>query len=210
MFEIFLFINPIGLYCYDIESKVQETSDQLGIDSCYHFIPIANVGIVQDDMLRRRCLAQKLGNFSFYSLTTNRALEDYHAIKIAYGNKKARKFLFTLQQSLSVGTGKYSLDLPQEIMLKLGLNLERINALRNSDYVKDSIQQDRELAEQWHIAQTPTTIIFNENDENDSGVLLEGKISEEQLVNIFRPNHKEVATETSFQDLLSANHLRLI
>ncbi|MDN6779660.1 MAG: DsbA family protein, partial [Lactobacillus sp.] len=29
MFEIFLFINPIGIYCYDTEKQIRNTVDEL-------------------------------------------------------------------------------------------------------------------------------------------------------------------------------------
>jgi hypothetical protein len=59
MFEIFLFINPIGIYCYDTEKQIRNTVDELGIDVCYHYISIANVCLVNDDAIRRRKDSQK-------------------------------------------------------------------------------------------------------------------------------------------------------
>lgn len=209
MFEIFLFINPIGLYCYDIENKVKKVIDNLEIDDCCHFIPLANVNVIQDDMIRRRMMAQKLGSFSYCTVATNRALEEYHAIKIAYGNKKARRFLRELQQKLNEEVAFCPLELSEKVIQKLNLNVEKINQLRSSDYVKDSIIQDRNLAAQWNIKKTPTTVIFNENDASESGILLEGLINEDELANIFRPQ-PSIQPKNSFTELFSANHLRLI
>ena len=209
MFEIFLFINPTGLYCYNIESKVQKAINDLDIDVTYHFIPLANVGVAQDDIHRRRQVAQKLCQFSFYTLTTTRALEDYHAIKIAYGNKRARKFLLTLQKRLTPGINDCPISLPDKVVSQLGFNLGQIKSLRESNYVKESIDQDQKLADQWKVRKTPTTIIFNEDENSESGVLLEGVVTEEALRNIFAPMPK-VKPKRSFKNIFSANHLRLI
>lgn len=186
MFEIFLFINPIGFYCYNVEKQMRKIIDELGIETCCHYVPIANVEIIQDDVVRRRCAAQKMCDFSYYTLTTNKALKDYHAIKIAYGNKKARQFLFAMQEKLNRGTASCSINLTDQIIKELALDLTKINTLSESNYVKDSISEDQRLAEQWHIKKAPTTIIFDENNA-ESGVLLEGKINSDTLNDIFNP-----------------------
>lgn len=209
MFEIFLFINPIGFYCYDTENRVQKTLDELDLDASIHFVPIANVNVVQDDMIRRRCNAQKLCDLSFYTLTTNQALRIYHAIKIAYGNRKARQFLYDIQAKLNDGTDSCSNCLVKEMLAKQNLNEERILALQKSVYVQDSITEDQTLADQWHIKKAPTTIIFNENENADSGVLLEGKIDQDELLKVFKPEHY-TKTQNSFQNMFATNHLRLI
>lgn len=70
MFEIFLFINPIGIYCYDTEKQIRKTVDELGVDVCYHYIPIANVCLINDDAIRRRKDDQKLPDISNFSRAT--------------------------------------------------------------------------------------------------------------------------------------------
>ena len=77
MFEIFLFINPIGIYCYDTEKQIRKTVDELGVDVCYHYIPIANVCLINDDAIRRRKDDQKLPDISNFSRATYEALENY-------------------------------------------------------------------------------------------------------------------------------------
>lgn len=210
MFEIFLFINPIGFYCYDTENKIHETVNELDLNACLHFVPLANVNIIRDDMIRRRCNAQPLCDFSFYTLTTNQALRAYHAIKIAYGNRKARQFLFTIQEKLNHGTNYCNLDLLISVMQEMRLNLERIDTLQKSEYVQDSINEDLALAKQWNIKKAPTTIIFNENAASESGILLEGKIEQNELRRILVPNTCKDEDSSSFQNMFSTSHLRLI
>lgn len=207
MFEIFLFINPIGIYCFDIEKRIQDAIKELDIDDvCYHFVPITNVEIIQDDIIRRRRDNQKIYDISSYSLTASQALEDYHAIKIAYGNKKARDFVFNLQQQLSDGRIDFSVDILTKVMQEQNLNIKRIQSLRSSDFIQESIKQDQKLARQWKIQKTPTTIIFDENQTSDSGILLEGLANQDDLISLFIPGKK---VKHQKPDLFSC-HLRLV
>lgn len=206
MFEIFLFINPIGIYCYDIEKQIQDTISELGVEACYHFIPITSVNVIQDDIIRRRKDAQKVIDITRYTMATNRALQDYHAIKLAYGNKKARKFIFALQQKLSDDCSLYSVNMPIQVAQEIGLNPKNINAAKNGNYIDDSIKQDLKLAEQWNVISTPTTVIFNE-DEDGSGMLLEGTLDHNELIDLLDPIPEK---KSILPDIFAGKHLRLI
>lgn len=216
MFEIFLFINPIGLYCYNIENQIQETINQLGLEVSYHFVPIANVNIVQDDILRRQTSKQQVGNFTYYSLASNQALKDYHAIRIAYGNKKARSFLFEMQEKLNHNKQQiFSRSLRCQVMTDLQLDERKIKQLSQSDYLKESIKQDQELAHQWHIQKTPTTIIFNKDCPANCGILLDGLFEKSDLIQLLTSNTSNKVpapanNQCSFKNVISNNHLRLI
>lgn len=206
MFEIFLFINPIGIYCFDTERQIRKITDELGIDVCCHYIPIANVSLVKDDIIRRRKDAQKLPDISSFSAATYDALKDYHAIKLAYGNKKAREYLYKLQKSLSHDASAYKPELRKQITQDLKIKISAIDSLKQSDYLRISIEEDQKLANQWNIKATPTIVLFNENNERN-GVLRDGPVSQNDLFNLFLldcPQHY-------LSDYLpEQNHLRLI
>lgn len=205
MFEIFLFINPIGIYCYDTEKLIRNTVDELGIDVCYHYIPIANVCLVKDDIIRRRKDGQKLPDISSISTVTYEALCNYHAIKLSYGNKKARRYLYELQKYLSKDASVYSPELFQKIIDKLNIKASTINTIKQGDYLRASIEDDQKLANQWNIKSTPTIVLFDENDDQN-GVLLDGPVSQQGLVTLLMSG-----CEKDFSDFLSLqNHLRLI
>ena len=205
MFEIFLFINPIGIYCYDTEKLIRNTVDELGIDVCYHYIPIANVCLVKDDIIRRRKDGQKLPDISSISTVTYEALCNYHAIKLSYGNKKARRYLYELQKYLSKDASVYSPELFQKIIDKLNIKASTINTIKQGDYLRASIEDDQKLANQWNIKSTPTIVSFDENDDQN-GVLLDGPVSQQGLVTLLMPG-----CEKDFSDFLPMpNHLRLI
>ncbi len=80
-----------------------------------------------------------------------------------------------------------------------------IQAIKQTDYLRTSIEEDQKLANQWNIKATPTTVIFNEDNEQN-GVLLEGPINQQDLVNLMLPD-----CQKCFSDYLPAeHHLRLI
>lgn len=204
MFELFLFINPIGLYCYDVEQQLRKAEDELEITTSVHYLPILTTQTMSSDISRRRCASQMLSQPTAYSLIAENVLHDFHAIKMAYGNKKARRFLYTIQGILSDDALSYQDGLPRKIAESLGIDWASVELLRNSKYIEDSLADDIKLAEQWQIRENPSTVIFNEAND-DSGILLEGKFEYADLLDIFTQK-----SQFSWQDQYPVRRLRLI
>ena len=86
-----------------------------------------------------------------------RALQDYHAIKLAYGNKKARKYLYELQKSLSHDASVYSPELLKKITTDLNIKSSSLESIKQDDYIiRASIEEDQKLANQWNIKANTT------------------------------------------------------
>ncbi|MEB3364266.1 hypothetical protein SDC49_13000 [Lactobacillus sp. R2/2] len=60
MFEIFLFVNPVGIYCYNTETLIKDAIDELNINSSYHFVPVINAKVIKEDIIRRKKLVKEL------------------------------------------------------------------------------------------------------------------------------------------------------
>lgn len=211
MFEIFVFINPIGIHCYDIEKIIQETIAELDLDVSYHIIPSASHRIIKEDIHRRRCANNMLRSFSFYTRIANRALADYHAIKILYGNKKARKFLMKVQARLENDATENEADITNSIIQELNMKSDQIDSLRNSEYVKESIAHDNKIFNEWNINKTPTTVIFDNNDISRNGILIENTISKESLIKLLKASNStqfDISTENFEENQI--NHLRVL
>ena len=206
MFEIFLFVNPVGIYCYNTEVLIQDAIAELNINSSFNFVPIINSKVIKEDIIRRKKSGQRILDIPQYTIASFQALRNYHAIKFEYGNKKARAYLVALQQAISGDFNKYSEQLPRKIAQNLNLNYDRITDRRISPYVDNSIRQDKELAHQFNVCNIPTTIIFNESG-NYSGVMLEGILAHDKLIRLFK-NTGCIANED--KDYYPAKHLRLI
>lgn len=187
MFELFLFINPIGIYCFDVEQKVQRVAQQLQLDVRVHYVLLVDVSIMTDDICRRRCEAQKIAEPIRYTQIASQALHYFHAIKLAYGNKRAREFLLNLQTILKCDAGCYNDDLPKHIAEHLHLNWTTISDLLGSADIQESIIKDQQIARQWHVESAPTSVIFND-DNDEGGIMLEGRIPYEDLLDLMRPD----------------------
>lgn len=185
MFEIFLFVNPIGIYCYDTEVLIQDAIDELNINSSFNFVPIINAKVIKEDIIRRKKNGQRIIDIPQYTIASFQALRHYHAIKFEYGNKKARAFLVELQHAISGDFNKYSEQLPKKIAQNLNLDFDRITDRKITRYIDDSIRQDKELAHKFKVYNIPTTIIFNESG-NYSGVMLEGILAHDKLIKLLK------------------------
>ena len=119
--------------------------------------------------------------------------------------KRIRRYLYELQKRLSQDASAYKPELLQEIATELDIKNSPIETIKQSDYLHTSIEEDQKLANQWRIQATPTTIIFDENNDQN-GVLLEGPVNQTDLIHLFLPN-----SSNWFSNFLpQQNHLRLI
>ncbi|MDF7638548.1 DsbA family protein [Lactobacillus sp. ESL0791] len=185
MFEVFLFINPIGIYCYDTENLIKKTIDDLNVDVCFHYIPLVNSEVIKSDIIRRTKDGQNISNISKYTIAAYQSLKYYHAIKLNYGNKKARSFLFQLQKAINRNFAVYTPALPIKIAKELKLDSKSITSYQDTNYIFDSINEDKMLAKKYDIKHIPTTIIFNESDTYN-GILLEGRVAYNNLLQLFK------------------------
>lgn len=185
MFEIFFFVNPIGINCYENEQSIInaiKTSDKK-VD--YHIIPMANITTIRNDMRVRGLSASNLSLFNRISFSTFSAIKDYHSIKLLKGNKLARKFLLELQSSINDDNNTYSHHLTKEILEDLGISYKAFVKTRSNEYTHFSMLKDLQLAEKFNVETTPTTFIYNYDTKN-SDYVIEGKIEEADVQKILK------------------------
>ncbi|WEV71350.1 DsbA family protein [Lactobacillus sp. ESL0785] len=213
MFEIFLFVNPIGIYCYDTEVLIKQAINELNIDTSFHFIPITNTEVIKHDIIRRKKDGQKAIDIPQYTIAAFQTLRIYHAIKFEYGNKKARYYLIKLQQALNRDFNVYSEKLQQEIIKKLNLNFKRLKDPKISKYIDDSIERDKQLAKKSKVYNIPTTVIYNESG-NYNGIMLEGLVAHDKLIRLFKNDSRLIDEKkqptANVSSVSSGCHLRLI
>jgi predicted DsbA family dithiol-disulfide isomerase len=195
MYEIFLFINPIGTYCFDAEKEFKQTMQELGAKVSYHFVTLANLNSICQDMQHRKINCQQHQQYDYYSHAAFSALNYYHAVRLAYGNRKARQFLFQLQLAVNTQNQVFNQELVQELLVKNQLKPDKIRQVLTSPYLQESINQDSQLAKKWQIKQTPTAVVFNEQQLDNSGLLLEGKINQEDILEALAPKNYEQCHE---------------
>lgn len=181
MYEVFFFTNPIGINCFEMEQEILTAIDQTKKDVLYHFIPMANINTIRNDLIARGLSPNNIKLLNHYSQSTFHAIRDYHTLKLLKGNKVARQFLFTLQELINVKKIDYSDELVEKTVTDLGIKLKNFNQTRNSAYTKLSIDKDQKLIEDYRVTTTPTTMLYN-YDKDMSGVMIEGNITSDKII----------------------------
>ena len=196
MFEIFFFMNPLGINCYLNEKAIINgiTDSQKKVD--YHFIPMANMTTIRNDLLARNLPTCDLDLFNKFSRRTFNAIKDYHAVKLIKGNKTARKFIFDLQAAVNENDKHYSKDLVNEFLHKYKINSSSFEETRNSKYTLFSMNKDSQLAKKFDIQTTPTTLIYN-YDLVDGNYKIEGKVNSDDVDIILNEADEKTAAESS-------------
>jgi predicted DsbA family dithiol-disulfide isomerase len=180
MYEIFLFVNPLGIACFKNEQILREFFAERGLRVSLTFVPIVNSKTVTDDMQRKGLPS---GNFNCFRQTSEDAYEAlrlFHAIKLSAGNKKARRFIFDLQEKVNCRHLPYSTGMAAQVADDLGLDFSELSRLSHVSALQKSIAHDQEIAARYQVKKTPTAVIFNEATSG-AGILIEGLLSEDGL-----------------------------
>lgn len=180
MFEIFFFVNPIGINCYESESAIIDAIDDSQKKVDYHFIPMANITTIRNDIRAKRLPTCDLDLFNRISRHTFSAIKDYHALKLMKGNKLAREYLLQLQSAINDDNQTYNLKLIKEILSKLDVEYSAFEKTKKSKYTLFSMKKDLQLADQFKVKTTPTTFIYD-YDSIDTNYVIEGKVNQEEV-----------------------------
>lgn len=182
MFEIFFFVNPIGINCYQNEREISAAVSGYKQNISYHFIPITNMNTIRNDIKARHLASSNVRVFNTFSQSAYNATKDYHTLKLIDGNKKARQYIIKLQHAINDMGKTYSRELVNEILTSLDVSIKNFNKNRESNYIKLSMDKDLKLADDLNVVTTPTTIIFNyDDDRGDSGMMIEGCANREEI-----------------------------
>lgn len=146
----------------------------------YHFIPMANMTTIRNDIKARKLPTCDLDLFNRISRNTFNAIKDYHTVKLMKGNKLARKFLLQLQSEINDNNRQYSPQLINQILDSLNVNKESFDKTKQTKYTLFSMNKDLQLAKQFKVETTPTTFIYN-YDEIDNNYMIEGKVNEDEV-----------------------------
>lgn len=173
MIELFLFINPIGPICYDIEKEILNklnTSRKKIHLQILPFVNLFSVGVSMD------YLSMNKTDLVLRNEQTNQiyaASLDYKAAQLQ-GKKIARDFLLKLQQRIGIERQEYSDALVKELFSETNGDLEMFLEDRSSELVKKNFATDQRVAKDMGITITPSAVVYDFSSEEEYGVLLEG------------------------------------
>lgn len=172
MIEIYLFVNPLGGICLNVEKDILKLVETENKKIQFRFIPLVNMRTINHliklfeipshDIERRNQLFEDI-----YS-----AALDYKAAQLQ-GKKKGRHLLLGLQQAVAVDNIPYSSELAEKLVLEAGGDIDMFKADRQSDFVKESFQTDQQIAREMGIEKHPSAVVYNYTCDRDFGVLVE-------------------------------------
>lgn len=201
MFEIFFFVNPIGICCYESEQEIIDAIGDSHQKVDYHFIPLANMVSVRNDLKARQLPTCDIELFNKFSRAAFSAIKDYHAVKLLKGNKVAREFLLTLQSKINDEQLPYSAELVKELILNLGIDYQYFLNTKKTKYTLFSMNKDLQLAKKFKVVSTPTTFIYN-YDRPNANYMIEGKINQDEL--------QVILNEAEYDQNSNLNNLHLL
>lgn len=189
VFELYLFVNPIGLKCLNSEHEVLHFIESLEINEGFkvhfRFLTFHNFNTVTHYMKRLNMPTNDLQ-------LRNKIYQTIYDASLAYkaalmqGKKRGRKFLMLLQKELNVNMIDYSQELLVDVAKVANLDVEMFLEDKASSFVKSSYDADQRTAQEMNISNNPSLVIFD-NFNQQFGVLLEDVINYELIEKAF--NH---------------------
>ncbi|MCO6541807.1 MAG: DsbA family protein [Lactobacillus sp.] len=173
MWEIFIFVNPIGNRCLTTEKTIIQFAQQHKMSVHFKFIALNNVYAIDDYMQRN--------NLDLHNITLrNKVTEKIHQATLFYkaatfqGNKKGRNFLMSLQDAININHLTFNLDLVKSLAHQAHLDWETLVADKDSQLAFTQCQIDQQKAAQFKITAPPTTVIYDySNYLCEQGVIIQ-------------------------------------
>lgn len=180
IYELYLFVNPIGLKCYNIEQEVLRfIEDVEDVKIHFRFITFHNFNTVTQYMKRLNLPTNNLQLRNQMYQTIYDACLAYKAA-LMQGKKRGRKFLLLLQKELTSHPIEYSDELLTRVAEGARLDVDMFFEDKASGFVKSSYEADQQIGQEMNILQTPSLVIFDSLN-NHFGVLLEDNITYELI-----------------------------
>lgn len=178
MIEIYLFVNPLGNICLNVEKEILKFVETQNKKIQFRFIPFLNMKTI--DRLMKTSNINDIDVRNKLCENIYSAALDYKAAQLQ-GKKKGRHLLLSLQEAISVDNLPYSSELSEKFLLESGGDLEMFRSDRQSEFVKESFQTDQQIAREMGIAAHPSAVVYNYASERDFGVLVENCYSANEI-----------------------------
>lgn len=212
VFEIFLYINPIGERSLESEKVVLDLDQEIEQKMHVKFIPLLNLQIVKDFMRTHHMDQHDLALRNRIFNVMYQVILDYKSASFQ-GNKKSRKLLMLLQGRISEGE-KYSSELVHEALAEAGLNQEEFDSDRQSKFSRETVESDQQMAGEMGITSTPSTVVINyAADQNEKALLIKDIMSPELLKDILSGHYTTPRSFVEAHEEQRANilgHLRIL
>lgn len=212
MIEIYLFVNPLGDICLNVEKEILKFVENQNKKIQFRFIPFVNMKTI--DRLMKKSTTNNINIRNKLIEHIYSAALDYKAAQLQ-GKKKGRHLLLSLQKAVSVDNISYSAELSERFLMEAGGDLEMFRSDRQSEFVKESFQTDQQIAREMGIVTHPSAVVYNYASERDFGVLVENCHSADDIKELcdIQQNNLRVLSQKFVLDNYSTQidkHLHLL
>ena len=182
IFELFLFVNPLGTYCYRCENELLKFVSNSEFKVHYHFLTFHNLQTVNQYMKNQKLPVTDLDLRNDIYMKIYDAALSYKAA-LLQGKRLGHQFLIELQQQIHQQKREYNDDLLEEILNKIEIDKKMFYEDKSSSAVKKAYDRDLQIAQEMNVTHTPSLVIFD-NSNQPYGLLLASSITAETIAEI--------------------------
>lgn len=182
IFELFLFVNPLGTYCYRCENELLKFVRNSEFKVHYHFLTFHNLQTVNQYMKNQKLPVTDLDLRNDIYMKIYDAALSYKAA-LLQGKRLGHQFLIELQQQIHQQKREYNDDLLEEILNKIEIDKKMFYEDKSSSAEKKAYDRDLQIAQEMNVTHTPSLVIFD-NSNQPYGLLLASSITAETIAEI--------------------------
>lgn len=203
IFELFLFVNPLGHNCYLCEQEVLKLIDLVASNIDLHILPFHNQQLVENFMAQLDVPITNLQERNYIFQTVYRASLAYKAACMQ-GKRLGRYYLMRLQETIDGDISKYSSEFAIELAKDVGLDVEIFRQDMNSDFVKQLFLKDQKTAIDMSVETSPSIVIY-EYVSGEARLIDQSRITLETILDEF----DGIVCEGNYQQSYSTNQPKL-
>ena len=172
LFELYLFVNPLGQDCRRVERELSRAIKQMPAKTDVHILCFTSQPLIARYMMQLGYEPQDLRH-------RNEIFQKIYSATLAYraaglqGKRRGRQYLYEMQSRINSDLERLTDDFLANLACDIGLDLALFESDRRSQYVKELYYRDQKIALEMKVQDTPSLIIF-EQCSGDSGILLQG------------------------------------
>ena len=190
IFELYLFVNPLGSYCYRCENELLKFVRNSEFKVHYQFVTFHNLQTVNQYMKNQKLDETDLDlRNEIYTKIYDASLS--YKAALLQGKKLGRAFLMELQTQLHLLHKEYTPELLQEIIQTVGLDEKMFYEDKTSKLVHQEYERDQQIAQEMMVESNPSLVIFD-NLNQQFGVILHENISADMIEHVCENLHHAI------------------
>ena len=190
IFELYLFVNPLGSYCYRCENELLKFVRNSEFKVHYQFVTFHNLQTVDQYMKNQKLDETDLDlRNEIYTRIYDAALS--YKAALLQGKRPGRQFLFELQHQIHHHNRNYSKELLDEILDNIEIDKKMFYEDKASKLVHQEYEKDQQIAQEMMVESNPSLVIFD-NLNQQFGVILHENISADMIEHVCENLHHAI------------------